>query len=79
MIPGGPAEAAGLVGFRTTGDGRLVLGDIIVGMAGQDIRDVNDLYKVLDNHRVGDSIDVVVRREQERRTVKITLIDVSGK
>ncbi|MBK7538303.1 MAG: trypsin-like peptidase domain-containing protein [Myxococcales bacterium] len=79
VIPGGPAEAAGLVGFRTTGDGRLVLGDIIVGMAGQDIRDVNDLYKVLDNHRVGDSIDVVVRREQERRTVKITLIDVSGK
>ncbi len=79
VVPGGPAEAAGLEGMQPTDDGRFMIVDVIVAMDGQDIRDVNDLYKVLDNHRVGDTIDVVVQRQADRRTVKIKLIDVSGR
>jgi S1-C subfamily serine protease len=77
VMPGGPADAAGLIGLSRTPDGRFVVGDIIVGIGGTEIHDVNDLYKALDAYRVGDSVDVIVQREQSRRTVKISLIDVS--
>jgi S1-C subfamily serine protease len=77
VIPGGPAANAGLVGFGRTPDGRMMLGDVIVAVGGIETNDVDDLYKVLDDHRVGDTIDVVVQREQVRRAVKITLVDLS--
>jgi S1-C subfamily serine protease len=78
VVPGGPAAAAGLIGLGRTQDG-LILGDIIVAMAGREIHEVGDLYKVLDSFRVGDTVDVTVQREQQRRTVKVTLIDVSAR
>lgn len=77
VSPGTPAAQAGLVGFSRTPEGQTVVGDIIVGIGSRDIHDVNDLYKALDSYKVGDTVDVVVARGQERRTVKITLIDVS--
>jgi S1-C subfamily serine protease len=77
VMPGGPADTAGLVGFGRTADGRFIIGDVIVGADGRDVRDANDLYKVLDAHRVGDTIELSVQRDDARRTVKITLIDVS--
>jgi S1-C subfamily serine protease len=76
--PGTPAAAAGLVGFSSTAEGRTVVGDIIVAIGGREVHEVGDLYKVLDTYRVGDTVEVVVAREQTRRTVKITLIDVGG-
>ncbi|MEZ4359809.1 MAG: trypsin-like peptidase domain-containing protein [Kofleriaceae bacterium] len=77
VVPGGPAERAGLVGFGRTPDGRVVLGDVIVGGDGREFRDQSDLYKLLDEHRVGDTVEFVVMRDGQRRTVKITLIDLS--
>jgi S1-C subfamily serine protease len=79
VMPGSPADLAGLVGMAMTPDGRLVVGDTIVAVDGTDIHSLSDLYKVLDAHRVGDTIDVTVQRDQTRRTIKITLIDVSEK
>lgn len=79
VLPGGPAEAAGLIGFRPGEFGGAVLGDVIVGLAGKEVQDLDDLYKVLDAHRVGDTVEVVVKREDQRRTVQITLIDVSAR
>jgi S1-C subfamily serine protease len=76
--PGTPAAQAGLVGFSSTPEGRTVVGDIIVAIGGREIHEVSDLYKVLDTYRVGDTVEVEVVREQTRRTVKITLIDVGG-
>jgi S1-C subfamily serine protease len=77
VLPGGPGDAAGLIGFARTQDGRFAVGDIIVGIGGVEVHNANDFHKALDAYRVGDVVDVVVQREQTRRTVKITLIDVS--
>ncbi len=76
VVPGGPAAAAGLVGITRTQDG-LMVGDVIVSIGGHEIHEINDLYKVLDGYKVGDTVDVIVQSQQTRRTVKITLIDVS--
>jgi S1-C subfamily serine protease len=70
--PGGAADLAGITGAHSTGGG-FVLGDVIVGIDQADIHRVNDLFKALDAHKVGDTIDVTVENERRRRTVKVTL------
>ena len=37
------------------------------------VREANDLYKALDSHHVGDSVDVTVENHGHPRTVKVTL------
>ncbi|HTR49919.1 MAG TPA: trypsin-like peptidase domain-containing protein [Kofleriaceae bacterium] len=70
--PGGAADQAGIAGAHSVGGGT-VLGDVIVGIDQSEIHHANDLYKVLDAHKVGDTVDVTVENEGRRRTVKVTL------
>lgn len=77
VLPGGPAEAAGLVGLQLDGYGAAVVGDVIVSLGGKEVKNLDDLYKALDQHRVGDTVDVVVTRDKVSRVVQITLVDVS--
>jgi aminopeptidase YwaD len=60
--PGGPAELAGIKG-----------GDRIVEMAGTRIENLYDMTYALQDHRPGETIDVVVIREGARKTLKATL------
>jgi S1-C subfamily serine protease len=72
VSPGGAADSAGIVGARRLGNSATV-GDVIVGIDGTEIHHLNDLYKALDSHKVGDTVDVVVANQGARRTVKVTL------
>jgi len=72
--PGGPAAAAGLRGLTYTEDSDVTLGDIIVGIDGEKVRDRNDLYRILDNHQVGDTIQVEVVRNNRRVNVPVRLL-----
>jgi S1-C subfamily serine protease len=72
----GAAERAGLAGITQDVDGT-VLGDVIVKIDGTDIHRSNDLWRVLDAHNVGDVVDVTVVNQRHRRTVKVSLQDVS--
>jgi S1-C subfamily serine protease len=71
--PGGAADKAGLIGTQKGTNGRWVLGDVIVSMDSQPLTDVNDLYRELDKHKVGDTIALDVVRGGEKRQVKVTL------
>jgi S1-C subfamily serine protease len=70
--PGSSAEQAGLVGM-TQGQRGVILGDLIVGIDGQQISELNDLYRELDKHSVGDVVVLDVVRSSEKREVKLTL------
>jgi S1-C subfamily serine protease len=70
---GGAAERAGLIGFRKAANGGWEIGDRIVGIDGQPVEDVNDLYAALDKHKVGDEVTVDVVRQGDKRKVKLTL------
>lgn len=60
---GSPARLSGLRGTnRNTETGRLELGDIIVGMNGDTIRDESDLFKLLEKKAVGEEITLKVLR-----------------
>ncbi|RMH38448.1 MAG: PDZ domain-containing protein [Deltaproteobacteria bacterium] len=68
------AAAAGLRGIGRAPDGRYVLGDVIVEADGKPVRETADLYRVLDRHEVGDTIELVVRRNGgDTARLKVTL------
>ncbi len=60
--PGGPAAQAGLQA-----------GDIIVKLAGQEIRNSGDLFRALTEHRTGETVSVEYYRESDKQTSEVTL------
>ena len=71
--PGGAAANAGLRGLVRTEDGDVELGDIIVAVDGKKVANKDDLYKVLDNHQIGNTVNVEVIRRGQRVTVPVRL------
>ena len=66
---GGPAERAGIRSTKRDDSGRLLLGDVIVGIDNEKIEDSYDLYRALDTHVVGDSVKVSVFRDTDRKVL----------
>lgn len=55
--------------------GNLVLGDIIVSLDGQAVRQPEDLFGLLDSRQVGEKVEVGLLRGQERLQVVVELGD----
>jgi len=72
VTPGGAADQAGISGAKQSQNG-LTMGDVIVNVDGSDIKKSSDLFKVLDAHKVGDTVDLTIQNEGKRRTVKVAL------
>jgi S1-C subfamily serine protease len=74
VVPGGAAAQAGITGVkRESGGIRLADIDVIVKLDITEIKRSSDLYRALDAHKVGDTVDVVVENGGRKRTVKVTL------
>jgi S1-C subfamily serine protease len=73
VTPGSPAEAAGLRGARADSGGRVVPGDIITAVDGVPVDSVARLLGRLDEHRVGDTVRLSVRRDDQTIEVPATL------
>jgi S1-C subfamily serine protease len=72
VAPGGAADKAGMTGASRSAAG-IQLNDVIVEIEGAQIHRLNDLYKALDNHKVGDTVEVTLDNKGERRKVKVQL------
>jgi S1-C subfamily serine protease len=72
-MPGSGAEKAGLNAVTVMEDGRIVPGDIIVGIEGKPIESVSGMMARLDDFKVGDvvAIDIVRGRDSRRIPVKL--------
>ena len=73
VVEGGAADQAGLRPTRQTRRGTIVIGDIITGIDGLPIRGCQDLFRVLDNHEIGDTLRLQVYRDKQQQDVNITL------
>ncbi len=79
VTAGGPAARAGL--RSVTGQpqsGQSPNGDVIVQIGSEKIEGPDDVSRVVNGHKPGDVIDVVVMRDGQRQTVKVTLGDRSA-
>ncbi|HUS67007.1 MAG TPA: trypsin-like peptidase domain-containing protein [Kofleriaceae bacterium] len=73
-VPAGSAAAdAGIIATESGGGGKWVLGDLIIGIDGQKVDDSGDLFRELDKHGVGDSVELEVTRNNETRKVSVKL------
>lgn len=75
IAPGGSAATAGLRGTEETEDGSISLGDIITSVDGEKVSSTDDLYRILDKHKLGDVVRVEVVRESGRTTVPVRLLE----
>jgi putative serine protease PepD len=75
VAPGGAAANAGLHGLTQTDNGDVELGDIIVGIGGEKIDNSDDLYRVLDKHQVGETVNVDIIRNGRRTSVPVRLME----
>ncbi|HET97376.1 MAG TPA: trypsin-like serine protease [Desulfurivibrio alkaliphilus] len=73
--PGSAAETAGLRGTRQVA-GELVLGDIIIGVAGNRVRTFDDLRNIFDRYRVGDEVELTIIRGGQPRSLWVVLEEV---
>ncbi|EOA24063.1 hypothetical protein CARUB_v10017283mg [Capsella rubella] len=71
--PSGPAGKAGLQSTKRDGYGRLVLGDIITSVNGTKVSNGSDLYRILDQCKVGDEVTVEVLRGDHKEKISVTL------
>ena len=73
LVPGGPADKAGLQPTTRGRNGRLVLGDRIVALDGKPIKDLDGLYRVLDLKKIGQKVTVTVFRRGKKLKLPLTL------
>lgn len=67
------AEKAGIQPTFRDGNGKLHLGDIIVAIGEEPIKTENDYLLALENYRVGDRVEVLVERGNERIALDLML------
>src|SRR5215469_4640580 len=77
VVPGGAAERAGLKGGTERaylGNMPIMVGgDLIVAIEGQDVQDQQELSRVMNSHRAGDTVKITVYRGKRRIDVQVTL------
>lgn len=75
---GSSAEKAGVIGMSRDRRGNLVIGDLIISVNGQPVTNSDDLLNLLEQHKIGDTVSVVIEREGRQYKTDITLSSVSG-
>jgi S1-C subfamily serine protease len=73
VMPGSPAQKAGLRPTRRDPNGRIHLGDVIVAVDGKPVKKVNDFFNLLNEHQAGGTVTLTVERDAERQDVQATL------
>lgn len=72
-IAGGSAANAGIRGLSQDNAGSVILGDIITSIDGEKMEDLDDLYRLLDKKKIGDTIQAQLYRGGRTMTVPIRL------
>ena len=73
VVPGSPAEAAGLRGERTNEDGDTLWGDIILAIDGKAVKLAQDVTRFIAARKPGDEVTLQVLRGRRKLEVKVKL------
>ena len=56
-----------------TENGEVALGDIIISLDGAKVGNADDLFRILDKHQVGDTVQLGIVRNGRRMTLPVQL------
>jgi S1-C subfamily serine protease len=73
VAAGSAAARAGLRPTRRDSTGRVSLGDILIAVDGKTVSSANELFLVLEQYKVGDTVTVKFLRERQERQARVTL------
>jgi S1-C subfamily serine protease len=73
VAPGGAAAKAGIRPTRREPSGRVRLGDVITAIDGKRTESPNELFLVLENYRIGDTVNVTLLRDGKPVQTKVVL------
>lgn len=74
VMPGSEAQRVGLQGIDYR---NRLIGDIIVAVGNQEVRNIDDFMRVLEKSEIGEKILLDVRRGDQIRTVEVKIMDIS--
>ena len=77
VLPGSPAEDAGLRGLDTSRR-RIVLGDVIVAVDGEPVRSDDELKHAFESAGDGEELTLTVERNGRERQVRVSVIQQLG-
>jgi S1-C subfamily serine protease len=63
--------------MQQTDMGDLELGDIIVGIENDKVANSDDLFRVLDKHQIGETVQVQIWRNGTKTSVPVRLMESS--
>jgi S1-C subfamily serine protease len=73
VVPGSPAQRVGLRGTTRNRYGEVVLGDVIIGINGDKIKNYDDLYNALENKQGGEKVVLKFVRDRKVKTIEVEL------
>ena len=74
VVPGSEADRVGLQGIDYR---NRLIGDIIVAAGDQEVRNIDEFIRILENYAIGQLIMLGVRRGDQIRTVEVKIMDIS--
>jgi S1-C subfamily serine protease len=77
LSPGSAAQRAGLQAIHVDRRGSVTSFDLIVGIDDEPVSNYNDLYRVLDGRKAGESIQVHFDRSGRRHTTDLVLQEIN--
>jgi S1-C subfamily serine protease len=77
VLHSGPADKAGLRPARVDRNGRVRIGDVIIGIDEKPVTNFDDLYLALDDRKPGETVNVVIRRGDQTLEVRLELQELS--
>ncbi len=73
VISGSPADKAGIKGLSRGRRGQIFKGDLILKINDKEVNSYDDIYHVFDTYKVGDLVEVTVKKEEKGNTEKLKI------
>ena len=74
VVPDSEADRVGLEGIDYR---NRLIGDIIVAVGAQEVRNIDEFIRILENYAIGQSVMLDVRRGDQIRTLEVKIMDIS--
>lgn len=78
ILPHTPAATAGLKGTHRDAWGRIIAGDVIIGLNGHPVENYDELYNLLTEIKIGAPVTVSILRQGKEIHFKMKTIDIAG-